>query len=325
MLRLIKAIAFLVLLFSYSIVVAQKTVKVAAPFLLIAPDSRSSAIGDAGVATSTDVYSMNRNPAKYAFAEEELGIGFTFTPLQRKLIQDRNLLYLSGFYRTKEREVIATSIKYYSLGKVEFSDDVGNAVGIYTPSDISFDMAYIRKLFDSFSISTTVKYINCNLRANELGNSSANTGKGVAAEVGLFYTQSLVKNRISLGIHFSNIGPKMIYGAEKLPLPTLINVGGSYTFISPDDGSFSMILEAGTPINEGMEGYGTILLSGLEYTYRGKIAVRAGYHNENKQGYFSTGFGAGVKNLKIEFSYTFSTGKYAIFQNTSRFGLSYYL
>ena len=34
------------------------------PFLTIAPDSRAGALGDAGVATSPDLYSRHWNPAK---------------------------------------------------------------------------------------------------------------------------------------------------------------------------------------------------------------------------------------------------------------------
>ena len=43
------------------------------PFLSIAPDSRAGAIGDAGVATSPDAYSMHWNPAKFAFIDGESG------------------------------------------------------------------------------------------------------------------------------------------------------------------------------------------------------------------------------------------------------------
>ena len=47
------------------------TVTTAVPFLMIAPDSRSGAMGDVGVATSPDANSMHWNPAKFAFAEDD--------------------------------------------------------------------------------------------------------------------------------------------------------------------------------------------------------------------------------------------------------------
>ncbi|MBK8807333.1 MAG: hypothetical protein IPO21_12100 [Bacteroidales bacterium] len=53
----------------------------AVPFLLIAPDSRAGAMGDVGVATSADVWSMRWNPSKYAFAEKDLSLGISYTPV----------------------------------------------------------------------------------------------------------------------------------------------------------------------------------------------------------------------------------------------------
>jgi hypothetical protein len=43
------------------------TIKTAAPFLLITPDARSGAMGDAGVAISPDANSMHWNPSKLVF------------------------------------------------------------------------------------------------------------------------------------------------------------------------------------------------------------------------------------------------------------------
>ena len=48
------------------------TITTAVPFLMIAPDSRSGALGDAGVALSPDGNSLHWNPAKMAFSENEL-------------------------------------------------------------------------------------------------------------------------------------------------------------------------------------------------------------------------------------------------------------
>jgi hypothetical protein len=48
------------------------------PFLMIAPDSRAGGMGDAGVATSPDVYSMHWNPAKFAFIDGKSGVGISY-------------------------------------------------------------------------------------------------------------------------------------------------------------------------------------------------------------------------------------------------------
>ena len=64
------------------------------PFLTIAPDSRAGGMGDAGVATSPDVYSMHWNPAKFAFIDGNGGIGLSYAPWLRNLVPDINIAYL---------------------------------------------------------------------------------------------------------------------------------------------------------------------------------------------------------------------------------------
>ena len=64
------------------------TIATGVPFLTIAPDSRSGAMGDAGVATSPDINSQHWNPSKYAFIESEMGVGLSYTPWLRNLVDD---------------------------------------------------------------------------------------------------------------------------------------------------------------------------------------------------------------------------------------------
>src|ERR1035437_7976425 len=69
------------------------TITTAVPFLLIAPDSRAGAMGDAGVATSPDANSMHWHPSKYAFVQKQTGISISYTPWLKALVPDINLLY----------------------------------------------------------------------------------------------------------------------------------------------------------------------------------------------------------------------------------------
>ncbi|MDQ3112070.1 MAG: hypothetical protein M3R17_19470, partial [Bacteroidota bacterium] len=51
----------------------------AVSFLMIAPDSRAGAMGETGVASSPDVYSMHWNIARLAFADKKFGVGLAYT------------------------------------------------------------------------------------------------------------------------------------------------------------------------------------------------------------------------------------------------------
>ena len=81
------------------------------PILLIAPDAVSSAMGDAGVASTPDIYSAHWNNAKFAFIDGDMGVSTTYTPWLRNLhVGDMNLLYLGGYYRINERSTAAASL-----------------------------------------------------------------------------------------------------------------------------------------------------------------------------------------------------------------------
>src|SRR5665648_822162 len=102
--RTLLIIISLTLISGMNKIIAQSTtsganvISSAVPFLTIAPDSRSGAMGDVGVATSPDVNSQHWNPAKYAFAESEMGVALSYTPWLRNLVSDMNLAYLCLLY-----------------------------------------------------------------------------------------------------------------------------------------------------------------------------------------------------------------------------------
>ena len=76
------------------------TITTAVPFLLIGPDSRSGAMGDVGVATSADSYSLHWNPSKLIFADGDLGMSVSYVPWLRALVPC--LLYTSPSPRDPE-------------------------------------------------------------------------------------------------------------------------------------------------------------------------------------------------------------------------------
>ena len=80
------------------------TITTAVPFLMIAPDSRSGAMGDVGVALSPDANSMHWNPAKMAFSENEVEMSMSYAPWLRALVDDMNLAYVSSVRRLDKRQ-----------------------------------------------------------------------------------------------------------------------------------------------------------------------------------------------------------------------------
>jgi hypothetical protein len=75
----------------------QRTLSPSVPFLLISPDSRGAALGDAGVASSPDANSIYWNTAKLAFIDKNLGTTVSYTPWLRDLVDDMGLLNAGMF------------------------------------------------------------------------------------------------------------------------------------------------------------------------------------------------------------------------------------
>ena len=209
----------------------------AVPFLTIAPDSRAGAMGDIGCATSADANSQSYNPAKYVFSDNQFGFSLSYSPWLRQLVNDINLLYLSGYWRITDMDAIGASLRYFSLGDIEFMDENGQLVSTQNPNEFAIDFTYSRKLIDQLSIAITPRFIYSNLTAGQfVGGEETKAGLAGAADISLFYEQdfdvkAFENSTLRAGLCISNMGNKMSYSFGTLRrdfLPTNLKLGLGY-------------------------------------------------------------------------------------------------
>jgi hypothetical protein len=205
------------------------------PFLTIAPDSRAGAIGDAGVATSPDLYSMHWNPAKYAFIDGNGGFAMSYSPWLRALVPDINLALLTGYYRIDSKQVLAGSLMYSSLGEIQFTDDYGNYQSTHNPNEFSVDAAYSRLFSEHWSGGVALRFIYSNITGGQyVGSTETKAGTAFAADASAYYTTPLKlgskTGKISAGVNFSNIGSKMSYTSDEDPdfIPMNMRLGTTF-------------------------------------------------------------------------------------------------
>jgi hypothetical protein len=162
-----------------------RAITTAVPFLLITPDSRSGALGDAGVAITDNSNATHWNLSALAFTDKKFGVGLSYTPWLRQLVPDINLSYLSGHINLGERAgVIASSIRYFSLGKIEFTDDNAIKYGEFNANEFAVDAGYARKVTDNFSAGVALRFIYSNLAANaQVGSFDTRPGISAAGDV----------------------------------------------------------------------------------------------------------------------------------------------
>ncbi len=226
--------------------------RVAVPFLTIAPDSRAGAMGDAGVATTPDANSLHWNPAKLAFIDKEWGVAFSYTPWLKNLVNDINLYYLAGYQRFDKDQVISGSMLYFSMGDITFTNEQNVVIQHHNPNEFSFDIAYSRKFADFISGGLAFRYIRSDLTGgfSQQGQAASSAGYAFAADVSVYYQQPLIidnKNaQAALGLNISNIGSKISYNdqATKDFIPINMRLGGRFTLDFDTYNTMSFVIDA---------------------------------------------------------------------------------
>ncbi|MEL0201861.1 MAG: type IX secretion system outer membrane channel protein PorV [Flavobacteriaceae bacterium] len=229
----------------------QRVITTGVPFLLITPDARAAGMGDQGVATSADAFSQQWNPAKYVFAESNQALAISYTPYLSKLVNDIFLGNLTYFKRLNNRSAWAMSLKYFSLGEIQFNDLVGGTIvnqGLERPNELTLDLSYALQLGKNFSMAVAGRYIRSDLKiTTDLDASSANT---LAVDLAAFYQSQPfemldLSTRYRGGITISNVGPRLKYdiGGQKNFLPTNLKLGSGLAFMLDTQDALTVTFE----------------------------------------------------------------------------------
>lgn len=205
----------------------------AVPFVSISPDARGGAMGDCGVASEADVYSMHYNPAKYSFLKQNMSVGLGYSPWLRNLVPDMNLAYLAFAYKLDSESAIASTLRYFSCGEITFRDGDGNSLGDYKPNEWALDVAYSRMLTEYLSGAVAGRFIYSNLTQGQ--GEGSTVGWSVAADVAVYYKRPVEWFRdmdadFSWGVSINNIGSKVSYNntsVDKDFIPTTLRFGPS--------------------------------------------------------------------------------------------------
>ncbi len=333
--------------------VESKVITTSLPFLLITSDARAGGMGDIGVATSSDAFALFHNPAKIAFNSNKLSIGGNYVPWLRNLTDDIFAGNLSIVNRFSENSAWGVDLKYFSLGRIELTDNIGLPTGFRNPTEFALSGYYSLKLSENFSMGVGLKYLNSNLDIDD----SLEAVNSFAVDIAAYY-QSDEENygtfngRYRIGLNVANIGPKVEYtpGQENF-IPAIGKLGGGFDFIFDDYNTLGLNVEfrkllvpsGGTRSSRGwFEGMFVSLVDrnlkeelqevnwslGAEYLYNNAFAIRGGYFNESEEKgnrkYFTLGAGFTARSFSIDLSYLANVSDVNNpLENTLRFSIAF--
>jgi hypothetical protein len=217
----------------------QNVITSAVPFLTISPDSRRASMGDAGVASSPDANSVFWNAASLAFIKKKGGISTSYAPWLRSLVPGISYNYLAGYGKINDRSVIGGSFRFFSFGQINFTDDVGNPLGTFNPSEYALDVCYATQLSKNWAIGTTLKFVNSNLAGTRpLNGITPKVGRSGAGDISALY-KSTIKAKgerkeieYAVGVNLQNLGAKITYSdnTNKEFLPANFKIGTAWTY-----------------------------------------------------------------------------------------------
>ena len=233
-----------------------QAITTAVPFLLIAPNSRASAMGEGGVALADDGWAIYWNPAGYAFQN-----GSEVSLTHANWLPAFNLpdLWIAHMvYKQPVEELdgmAAAAITYLNLGKFDQTLNDPTPLQSFTAYEYAITLGYGTRLSDELGIGTNVRFIHSALApfgtAEEKGSGIAS---GFSFDLGLLYrpidpeipfTGLDLGDRLSLGLDISNIGPKLTYIDKEQadPLPMNLRLGFAYKILEGDYNSMTIMTD----------------------------------------------------------------------------------
>ena len=251
-----RTLTFLIIYFTLGVLssFAQKSNRVittGVPFLLITSDARAAGMGDQGVATSADNFSQYWNPAKFVFSSNKKGFGLSYTPYLSKLVDDIFLGNVSYYSKMDKRSSWATSLRYFSLGDIQFNDFIGGSIidqGTERPSELTLDLSYALKLSQEFSLAVAGRFIYSDLKVARDSDTSSASSFGV--DIAAFYQSKIfdLKSNKAIfrsGLNISNIGPKLNYdsGEQRSFIPTNLRTGLGLDLLFDENNSLGFYTE----------------------------------------------------------------------------------
>lgn len=216
------------------------TITTAVPFLRISPDARSGGMGDVGIAISPDANAQYWNVGKLPFATKKYGVALTYTPWLKDLVPDIFLAYISGYAKFGKEgaaQTISGSLRYFSLGDINYVDVNANPTGTGKPREFSLDLGYSRQLSPYLGVGVSLRYIHSAIATGIAAGSGIDykPGNAAAGDVGLYYNKTteindVKKNTFAFGVVLSNLGSKVAYSSTRKDfIPINFGVGAAYT------------------------------------------------------------------------------------------------
>jgi Type IX secretion system protein PorV len=331
-------------------------VSTAVPFMLIAPDARSSGMGDVGTSIPDDASAIYYNPAGLAF---QTGTSVSLTHSQwLPQFNQSDLFYDNLNFKWNDEDkfggTIGASIIFLNLGQFIYTTEASpNPITTFNSFEYAITVAYATKLSEDWGFGGSLRYIESVLSTLHVASESSNgVGESVSFDLSALWKPDSsyvegIANALQIGFILADVGPKIKYvdALQADPLPTELRVGASYKLYSDEYNEITIASDLGKLLVHEDSGAITadplpkslitafddstahefMWSTGVEYWYDQLLALRMGYYTEGShvggRSYLTFGAGLRYDSYQFDFSYIDTFAQDNPLANTLRFTL----
>jgi len=212
------------------------TIVTSVPFLRITPDARSGGMGDNRLTLTPDANAIFYNSSKLAFVDRRIGFSGSYTPWLRELgLKSVWLGTFSGYVGIDELQTVGFSLRRFSLGNIQFTDENGQPLGTNKPFEMDVALSYNRQLGKRFAAGLTLKYIYSKLANGQtVSDETIIPGQSIAGDISFTYKTPIADfAEFTLASVISNLGSKISYTESGIGdyIPANLGIGGGLRFI----------------------------------------------------------------------------------------------
>ena len=251
---ILRLMMFSVMLGSFG-VVSYAQGESAVPFLLIAPDSRASGIGESGGGLADNSSAIFWNPAGAAFLTgTEIGITHSNWLPEFHLDLFYDYLTFRQYFEEIDGNLLAsfTFMNYGEFNRTELDPTV---LGVFRSYDFALTVGYATKLSSDWGLGFNARLIHSRLADKP---TEYEQGSGVATSVSfdlatmwrpetfvLPFIDEDIGNKFSVGVNLSNMGPKITYIDQDQadPIPTNFRLGFAFDIFHDEFNSLMYTLD----------------------------------------------------------------------------------
>ncbi|MBU1078702.1 MAG: PorV/PorQ family protein [Spirochaetes bacterium] len=309
MIKLLKTMIFSIVLIIIQLIylnAAEEESSTVLQFLTISPSPEALSLGNAYLSSTGKADAFYYNPSSTSFGDTA-----SLQPdakYQYSFIKglDISLSYIK-YFQSLHYGSLFTSLQLKNLGSAGFGiislfyDDIirieDDTLGGYRLTDEKIDLGdycfllnYALRIKNDIGVGFNLKYITEKL--------DTKTGSSICGDIGILYKQK----RGAAGFVLQNIGKPVTFDRERENLPLTFIIGGDYNIkikkllLTEKDH-----IKLSSSIKKGIE---TVFIfnSGIEYSIKEFIFIRAGYQINGNDDGIKAGAGFKYKNFDINYS-----------------------